>query len=244
MKIIGVIPARYNSTRFKGKPLADIGGKPMIWWVYNQVIKVKAFETVFVATDDERISNVCKQHNMKYIMTSVDHKTGTDRIGEVANKIKADLYVNIQGDEPLIDPSAIETLVSEWLKNKDISVINTMTKIHSTEDITSDTVVKVVTNKRNEGIYLSRSPIPYPKNGGNIQYYKHLGLYGLSRESLLFFTKTERGKIEKVEDIEMMRFIENNIPINFVEIQCETVSVDKFEDIAKVEKIMESCKEK
>jgi 3-deoxy-manno-octulosonate cytidylyltransferase (CMP-KDO synthetase) len=243
MKIIGVIPARYNSTRFKGKPLAVICGKPMIWWVYNQVIKVKAFEAVYVATDDERISNVCKQHNMKYIMTSVDHKTGTDRVGEVANKINADLYVNIQGDEPLIEPSTIETLVSECLKNKAISVINTMTKIRSTEDITSDSVVKVVTNERNEGIYLSRSPIPYPKNGENIQYYKHLGLYGLSREFLLFFTKTQRGNLEKIEDIEMMRFIENSIPIKFVEVPFDTVSVDKYEDIAKVEKIMGICKE-
>lgn len=238
MKIIGVIPSRYESSRFPGKPLAEICGKPMIYWVYNQVVKVKEFDQVFVATDDERIETVCKQYGMKCIMTSSSHQTGTDRLGEVAQKIEADFYVNIQGDEPMIEPETIKKVVDYKMAHPDVEVINTMTKIREEMEVTSNTCVKVVTNAQDDGIYLSRSPIPYPKKGQELVYYKHLGLYGLSREALMFFAAAERTKLEQIEDIEMLRFVENHINIKFVTVDSSTIAVDRKEDIARVESAM------
>ena len=238
MKIIGVIPSRYESSRFPGKPLAEICGKPMIYWVYNQVVKVKEFDEVYVATDDKRIEDVCKQYNMNVIMTANTHQTGTDRLGEVAQKIEADFYVNIQGDEPMIEPETIKKIVDYKMAHPETEVINTITPIKEEMEITLNTCVKVVTNAQDDGVYLSRSPIPYPKKGQNITYYKHLGLYGLSRKALLFFASAERTKLEQIEDIEMLRFVENHINIKFVTVDSSTIAVDRQEDIARVEAAM------
>lgn len=238
MKIIGVIPSRYQSSRFPGKPLVDICGKPMIHWVYQQAIKVKEFDDVIVATDDVRIKEVCNQYNMRVIMTSEQHQTGTDRLGEVAQKIEADFYVNIQGDEPLIEPDTIKKIVDYKKEHESVEVINSITAINDEEEILSNTCVKVVTNSEGDGIYLSRSPIPYPKRKQEIVYYKHLGLYGLTRNALLFFAGSERTKLEKIEDIEMLRFIENHINIKFVTVESSTIAVDRPEDILRVEEAM------
>ncbi len=238
MKIIGVIPSRYESSRFPGKPLAEICGKPMIYWVYNQVIKVKEFDEVYVATDDKRIEDACRQYGMKCIMTADTHQTGTDRLGEVAQKIEADFYVNIQGDEPMIEPETIKKVVDYKAEHPETEVINTITPIKDEFEITLNTCVKVVTNDEDDGIYLSRSPIPYPKKGQDITYYKHLGLYGLSRKALLFFAEAKRTKLEQIEDIEMLRFIENHINIKFVTVNSSTIAVDRKEDIARVEAAM------
>lgn len=129
MKIIAVIPACYKSSRFPGKPLADICGKPMIWWVYQQCLKVDDFDSVYVATDDERIINVCNQFGINVILTSPDHKTGTDRVGEVAEKIQSDLIVNVQGDEPLLEPSTIKAAITPFVNDEQLQVSNLMTKI-------------------------------------------------------------------------------------------------------------------
>lgn len=239
MKIIGVIPARFKSSRFEGKPLADICGKPMIYWVYQQAGKVERFDEVYVATDDERIVSTCEQYGINVLLTSDRHQTGTDRLGEVAQRIEADFYVNIQGDEPLIEPETIDRIIDFHLENPEVEVINTMTPIRNEEDITCNTVVKVVTNRQNDGIYLSRSPIPYPKKNDKVIYYKHLGLYGLSRNALLFFAETPRGDIESIEDVEMLRFIENHIAVKFVKVDSETIAVDVPGDIAKVAAAME-----
>lgn len=238
MKIIGVIPSRYESSRFPGKPLTDICGKPMIYWVYRQVMKVEAFDEVYVATDDERIEAACRQYDMNVIMTANTHQTGTDRLGEVARKIEADFYVNIQGDEPMIEPETIKKVVDYKMAHPETEVINTITPIKEEREVTSNTCVKVVTNTNDDGIYLSRSPIPYPKKGQDITYMKHLGLYGLTRKALLFFAETERGKIEKIEDIEMLRFVENHINIKFVTVDSATIAVDRPEDVARVEAAM------
>lgn len=239
MKVIGVIPARYNSSRFPGKPLVDLKGKPMIWWVYQQCLKVSGLDAVYVATDDERIQKACEENGMNVIMTSTSHQTGTDRLGEVATKLAADYYINIQGDEPLIEPETVQKVIDRCLSEKGIQVVNTITPITEEEDITSPTCVKVVTNEKSEGVYLSRSPIPYPKRGQNITYMKHLGLYGLAREALMFFAGSPRGKIESIEDIEMLRFVENHYTIQFVEVQSETIAIDKKEDVARVIAAME-----
>ncbi len=236
MKIIGVIPARYKSSRFPGKPLADICGKPMIWWVYNQAKKVEDFDAVYVATDDERIEKACKENDINVIMTSDEHKTGTDRIGEVARKIPADLYVNIQGDEPLIEPETIVQAIKPFYDNPDLQITNLMTKIDDPVDVINFTVPKVITNAENIGIYLTRSTAPYPKGRLDYSYYKQVCVYGFKPEALDFYCKSPRGKIESIEDIEILRFIENGYKVQYIEVDSETIAVDTQNDLAKVNK--------
>ena len=238
MKIIGIIPARYKSSRFPGKPLADINGKPMIWWVYDNAKKVKEITELYVATDDQRIRQKCKDLKINVIMTSNKHKTGTDRVAEVAKKIKADIYINIQGDEPLIKPRTIKAAIKPFLKDKNINVTNLMTKIKKEEELIDSTVPKVVVNDKNQGIFLSRSPIPYPKGYNDDGYYKQVCVYGFTPKALNFFFKSKRGKIEKVEDIEILRFIENDFIVKFVKIKQDTVAVDTKKDLEIVKKIL------
>lgn len=236
MKIIGVIPARYQSSRFPGKPLALIQGKPMIWWVYQQAMKVSSFSEVYVATDSELIYNNCVENNVRVLMTSDKHNTGTDRLGEVAQLIDADFYVNIQGDEPLIEPETIQSVIDYKIRYPETQVINTCTPLN--EDIYDHSNVKVVFTDNNDLLYLSRLPVPFPKKGQTVQYYKHLGLYGLSKEALLFFSSAERTKNEKIEDIEMLRFLENGYRIKIYPVSSKSIGVDNPEDIIKVEQIL------
>lgn len=238
LKVIGVIPARYKSSRFPGKPLADICGKPMIWWVYNQAKKAEVLSEVYVATDDEKIEAVCREHGINVIMTSDAHKTGTDRIGEVARKIPADLYVNIQGDEPMIEPETICKAVYPFYDNPDLQVTNLMTKIHNPVDVVNFTVPKVITNRDNIGVYLTRSTAPYPKGDINYSYYKQVCVYGFKPEALQFYCDSPRGKIESIEDIEILRFIEAGYRVQYIEVDSETVAVDTQNDLEKVRSIL------
>lgn len=242
MKIIGVIPARYKSSRFEGKPLADISGKPMIWWVYQQALKVKEFDQVYVATEDDRIIEVCKSHDINVIMTSDEHQTGTDRIGEVARKVKADLYVNIQGDEPMIEPETIVAAIKPFYDNEELQVSNLMTVIKDPVEVINFTVPKVLTNKDGIGIYLTRSAAPYPKGSIDFSYYKQVCVYGFTPEALEFYCNSSRGKIESIEDIEILRFIESGYKIQFIEVDSDTVAVDTPIDLEKVRKIMKNKK--
>ena len=213
MKIIGVIPARYKSSRFPGKPLADIAGKPMIYWVYQQCKKVDDFDEVYVATDDELIFDTCKELGVEVIMTSDTHRTGTDRIGEVAMKIPADLIVNIQGDEPLIEPETIRQAILPFYDNPDLQISNLMTKIKDPVDVVNFTVPKVIVNKENIGVYLTRATAPYPKGSIDYSYYKQVCVYGFKPEALKFYCdygmKYGKARVEAIEDIEILRFIEN-----------------------------------
>lgn len=242
MKIIGVIPARYKSSRFPGKPLADICGKPMIWWVYNQCTKVKEFDMVYVATDDERIERACKENHINVIMTSDAHMTGTDRIGEVAEKIPADLYVNIQGDEPLIEPDNIRKAIEPFYQDETLLVSNLMTKITNPVDVVNFTVPKVITNRENVGIYLTRSTAPYPKGSIEYEYYKQVCVYGFKPEALKFYCEYGKNygkaRIEEIEDIEILRFIENGYRVQYVEVDSDTVAVDTQNDLKKVNEIV------
>ncbi len=248
MKIIGVIPARYKSSRFMGKPLADICGKPMIWWVYNQCIKVKEFEQVYVATDDERIKTVCEKNGIEVVMTSDEHLTGTDRIGEVAQKISADLYVNIQGDEPLIEPENIRKAILPFFDDDTLFVSNLMTKIKDPVDVVNFTVPKVITNRNNEGIFLTRSTAPYPKGSIDFSYYKQVCVYGFRPEALKFYCeygkKYGKGKVEAIEDIEILRFIENGYRVKFIEVDSDTVAVDTPNDLTKVNHMISEQKKR
>lgn len=243
MKVIGVIPARYESSRFPGKPLADICGKPMIWWVYQQCMKVMELSEVYVATDDERIYQACETNEMKAIMTSTDHKTGTDRIGEVAEKIPADLYVNIQGDEPMLEPETIQAAILPFYENKDLQISNLMSEIKDPVDVINFTIPKVITNKENIGIYLTRATAPYPKGKLNYKYYKQVCVYGFKPEALKFYCdygkKYGKAKIEAIEDIEILRFIENGYKVQYVEVDSDTVAVDTWNDLLRVRELIE-----
>lgn len=240
MKTVCVIPARYKSSRFPGKPLADICGKPMIWWVYQQAKKVKEFDEVYVATESDKIERVCKELGINVMLTEDTHPTGTDRIGEVARKIKADLYVNIQGDEPMIEPDVIRQAILPFFNNVDLQVSNLMTKIDNPVDVVNCTVPKVITNKDNVGIYLTRAAAPYPKGSIDYHYYKQVCVYGLKPEALQFFCTNPRGKIEKIEDIEILRFIEAGYKVQYIEVASETVAVDTPKDLEKVNAIMKA----
>lgn len=247
MKIVGIIPARYKSSRFEGKPLADICGKPMIWWVWSKAVQVKEFSEVYVATDDTRIKDACEKYDINVIMTDSNHATGTDRIAEVAEKIKADLYVNIQGDEPLIEPETIREAILPFFESGDISVTNLMTQIKNPVDVINCTVPKVITNKDNIGIFLSRCPVPYPKGQLDYKYYKQVCVYGFKPEALKFYSeygkKYGKAKIEAIEDIEILRFIENGYKVQFIEVESDTVAVDTAKDLEKVCEILEGYHE-
>ena len=242
-KAIAVIPARYQSSRFPGKPLADICGKPMIWWVYQQCKKVEDFDDVYVATDDQKIYDTCNCFNIKVIMTSDAHKTGTDRIGEVARKIQADIIVNIQGDEPLLEPSTIRAAIVPFYSNPDLEISNLMTKIKDPVDVVNFTVPKVITNKEGIGVYLTRATAPYPKGNIDCSYYKQVCVYGFKPDALQFYCdygmKYGKAKVEAVEDIEILRFIENGYKVQYIAVDSETVAVDTPNDLEKVRAIVE-----
>lgn len=242
MKIIGVIPARYKSSRFPGKPLADICGKPMIWWVYQQCLKVEDFDSVYVATDDTQIFETCNKLDINVIMTSDKHPTGTDRIGEVARKIHADLIVNIQGDEPLLEPDTIRAAIKPFYDDENLQITNLMTKITDPVDVVNFTVPKVITNKEGIGIYLTRSPAPYPKGSIGYDYYKQVCVYGFKPEALEFFCdygeKNGKARVEAIEDIEILRFIENGYKVQYIEVDSDTVAVDTPNDLEKVRRIV------
>ena len=241
MKILGVIPARYQSSRFPGKPLADICGKPMIWWVYQQCLQVKDFhDEVYVATDDKRIYQVCQSFGMKVFMTSEEHVTGTDRVGEVAGRIPADLILNIQGDEPLLEPEVIRAAIEPFYHNPKLQITNLMKKITNPLDLINATVPKVITNKDGIGIYLTRAAAPYPKGMLDFDYYKQVCVYGFRPEALQFYCEygkqNGKGRIEAMEDIEILRFIENGYQVQFVEVDSKTIAVDTVKDLEKVRK--------
>lgn len=240
MKIIAVIPARYQSSRFEGKPLAEICGKLMIQRVYERVIQVREFSEVYVATDDERIYSACMERGMKVTMTSCKHRTGTDRIGEVASKISADLYVNVQGDEPLIEPTTIRQAILPFLENPDtdIEVTNLMTIIKDPADLINFTVPKVIASNDGRGLYLTRSAAPFPKGSIDVKYYKQVCVYGFTPAALRFYCeygeKYGKAKVEAVEDIEILRFIENGYRVQYIEVDSETIAVDTKNDLQRV----------
>ncbi len=241
MKMIGIIPARYQSSRFPGKPLADICGKPMIWWVYNQVIKTPELDEVYVATDDTRIADSCKEHSIKYIMTSNSHSTSTQRVYEVACKIKADLYVCINGDEPLIEPSTISKIIPADIK--DFYVANLMTPIKRAAEVVDSTNIKVVTDCENNALFMSRSPIPFPKSSIDYQYYKHVGVLAYCFDALKFFSITSKGKNENVEDINELRFIEHGKKLRMISVEADTLSVDTPKDLDIIISIISRSRE-
>lgn len=238
MKTLGVIPARYGSTRFPGKPLALIAGKPMIQHVYEQVSK-SSLDDVVVATDDLRIVEAVTSFGGKAMMTREDHPNGTCRAAEVALAYpEAELIINIQGDEPLIDPQLIDDLVNAF--EPDVPMVSVRKKITDDAEITSPDCVKVVTTDDHRALYFSRATIPFSRDGDTTDYYKHIGIYGYERQFLFRYIEMPPAKLEHVEKLEQLRVLENGYVIKMVETDMEFIGVDRPEDVARVEKEL-SC---
>lgn len=237
MKIVGVIPARYGSTRLPGKPLLDICGKPMLWWVYHQAMKVEGFDGVYVATDDKRIENMCHEYGMNVVMTK-EHPRHIDRIQEVSQRVEADYYVCICGDEPLITPEAIQIIFPEELHDEPI-MFGLMKPIKDPVELMDTGNLKVVVNFKNEGMLISRSPIPYPQKTVMFNYKKAVGVQCFNKAALDFFVNTPMSPLEKIEDSAPLRFMENGVKVQYKFVYEESLSVDTQRDIEKVRIMMQ-----
>lgn len=231
MRILGVIPARYASSRLPGKPLTDILGKPMVWWVYQAAKQSPLLDDLVVATDDERILAVCKEYGMNAVMTRADHDTPTSRIQEVSCLIQADLYLQIMGDEPLIDPKAFELILPKELPDDPYYVAGVTNRMEHPADVIDFSNQKVVCNARREILLISRSPIPYPKGTADFEYEKITGIQLFSKKALDFYAATPKSALEKAEENDLMRFIENGHTVHAVLSPYKTVSVDTPKDV-------------
>jgi 3-deoxy-manno-octulosonate cytidylyltransferase (CMP-KDO synthetase) len=239
MKIIAFIPARYDSTRFPGKPLALIAGKPMIRHVYRCALSCPDISDVFVATDNERIFRCVQEFGGKAIMTGQKHPSGTDRVAEAAQKINLkmdDIIINIQGDQPLFKPSPISQMIAPLLEDRDLPMSTLMYRITDELEVQHPDVVKLVTDNEGFALYFSRSPIPFFRDADSDQtHYKHLGFYGYRMEFLTTFAGLPVGRLESAEKLEPLRFLEYGYRIKVVESQHDSIEIDKEKDIEKVE---------
>lgn len=237
MKVIGVIPARYGSSRFPGKPLQDICGKPMLWWVYQQAIKVLELAEVYVATDDERVASLCKKYDMNYVMTG-EHSTHIARVQELSTKVDADYYVNVNGDEPLIEPETIKAIIPKE-SSKEPKVFGLMKILKDPVELIDPTNIKVATNKDGVALYISRAPIPHPYKSIMFEYKKAIGVECWNKAALDLFVNSEPGVMETIEDLVALRFFENGCPMHYTLVESNSLSVDTPKDLEKVRVLMQ-----
>lgn len=236
-----IIPARYQSSRFPGKPLAMIAGKSMIQRVYEQAQKARLVQEVVVATDDQRVYNAVQAFGGQVIMTSDQHQSGTDRLAEVARAQQdIDIIVNVQGDEPVIPPEAIDMAIQPLVDDPEICMGTLVRKCANPEDLKNPNIVKAVLDKNSYALYFSRSLIPYKRNNAGIDYYLHIGLYVYRKETLLQLSQLEPAPIERTESLEQLRALYNGIRIKAVVADYAPIGVDTPEDIQKVEKYLEN----
>jgi len=253
-KVVAIIPARYASTRLPGKPLIEIAGKPMILRVIERAKQTSSISRVIVATDDERVFQAVSSAGAEAMMTSPDHATGTDRLAEVAAKLDAEIIVNIQGDEPLIEPSTIEAAVAPLLADRSIMMSTTCEPIESVEDALKSNVVKVVIDRDGFALYFSRNPIPFPRAAvlehGSIKaalrarpellkaFNKHTGLYAYRRDFLLAYAKLPPSQLEQSEMLEQLRALEHGYKIKVVAVPHRSIGVDTPEDLKLVKRMI------
>lgn len=237
MKVLCVIPARFASTRLPGKPLKDIAGKPMVVRVYERTSKAARVDEVLVATDDERIKAAVEAAGGRAMLTRADHPTGTDRLAEVAEAYpEVDVIVNVQGDEPLIEPSLIDELAEQFESAPELQMATVKTRIEDEEEQKNPNNVKVVCDQQGYALYFSRSLLPYPRKEG-CPVFKHIGIYAYRRDFLMKYAKMVPTPLEKAESLEQLRALENGYRIKVVETQSHFVGVDTAEDLAKVNEI-------
>ena len=242
MNILAVIPARYASTRLPGKPLVPLAGKPMIEWVWERVRRAASVSAVVVATDDERVRSAVEAFGGQVAMTRADHRSGTERVAEVAAAHgDAEILVNVQGDEPLIDPAAIDAVVDAVVSEDAVSVATVAVPITNPADIMDPNVVKTVLDFDGNALYFSRAPIPWVRDHSgpvHVRYLKHLGLYAFRRPALLEFATFPQGELDRVEQLEQLRWLENGYRIRVAETEHDSVSVDMPEDVVRVEQLL------
>jgi 3-deoxy-manno-octulosonate cytidylyltransferase (CMP-KDO synthetase) len=242
MSVLAVIPARFASTRLPGKPLVPLGGKPMIERVWDRVRQAASVSGVLVATDDERIRGAVEAFGGQAVMTRPDHRTGTERIAEVAAARKdVDIFINVQGDEPLIEPAAIDEAVAAIQDDPEVNISTLAVPIVNPADIMDPNIVKVVLDFDGNALYFSRAPIPWVRDRSgpvHARHLKHLGLYAFRRAALLEFATFPQGDLERIEQLEQLRWLENGYPIRVAETEHDSVSVDVPEDVARVEALL------
>jgi 3-deoxy-manno-octulosonate cytidylyltransferase (CMP-KDO synthetase) len=242
-KVVVVIPARYGAVRLPGKPLVSLAGKPMIQRVFERAKLAKTAHRVIVATDDERIREAVEAFGGEARMTRPDHRTGTERVAEVAADVEGDVFVNVQGDEPLLDPVAVDTAVRALLEDPPATVATVATPIKTPGDIMDPNVVKTVLDFDGNALYFSRAPIPWVRDSAAhqvVRHMKHLGLYVFQREALLDYPTLPQGELERIEQLEQLRWMENGYKIRVAEVEHDAVSVDVPEDVARVEKLLQN----
>jgi len=258
MKIVAVIPARWQSTRLKGKILADINGKPMIQHVWERVKKAHHIDDVIVAADKERVIKVVESFGGKAVFTSPEQPSGTDRIAEVANSIDADIFINVQADEPLVHPLMVDELAQVFEYEKGVQMATLIKRIHRKDDINNPNVVKVVVDRKGFALYFSRSPIPFirdkeeapaglsdPTVSPDIsgRYFKHIGLYSYTKDFLFTYTNLPKSMLESEEKLEQLRVLEHGYRIKTIETRYDTIGVDTQEDLDRVRRILAGNKE-
>jgi 3-deoxy-manno-octulosonate cytidylyltransferase (CMP-KDO synthetase) len=235
--VAGIIPARLAATRLPNKPLLDIAGKPMIQWVYEQASKATMLDEVMVATPDEEVRKCVESFGGKAIMTSSEHRSGTDRLAEAAEDSGAGLIVNIQGDEPLLDPDAIDLLVRAMVDSPDVLMGSLMCPLADDEEEDDPAVVKVVTDREGFALYFSRARIPYPRDPNAAEVRKHIGIYAYQRDFLIAFSRLAPTPLEQAESLEQLRALENGYRIKMVETDFSPMSVDTPEDLERVRQL-------
>jgi len=233
MQIVGVVPARYHSTRLEGKVLADVEGYPMIWWVYCRAARSSSLDKVVVAADDERIAVEIRKRGGNAVMTRTDHASGTDRVAEAAEKLGLegrDIVVNVQGDEPLLDPRAIDILVEAMKRGEQVEMATLIHPMNHVEDPQNPNVVKVVVDRQGYALYFSRSLVPYPRNEGG-PLYRHVGIYGYRYEFLRCLVGESPTPLERAEALEQLRALETGHRIKVVETSYHSLGVDTLRDL-------------
>lgn len=238
MDAIGIIPARYGSTRFEGKVLADLLGKSVIRHVWENAKRASTLDDLIVATDDERIKEEVEGFGGKAVLTAKEHKTGTDRLREAVNPVNTKIVVNIQADEPLLHPSMIDDIVGPLLEDKSLSMTTLKKKITDPDDLKNPNVVKIVTDKNGYALYFSRSAIPYPRFHDGVVFYKHIGLYGFTKDFLFTFTNLPVSVLENIEGLEQLRVLENGYRIKVAETQFDTIGIDTPEDLERAKEVL------
>ncbi|MDP8266116.1 MAG: 3-deoxy-manno-octulosonate cytidylyltransferase [Candidatus Aceula meridiana] len=241
MKVIGVIPARYGSTRLKGKVLINIFGKPLIQHVWEKAKQAKMIDEVIIATDSEKVKGVCQGFGARVVLTSKDCQSGSDRIAEAVKDIQAAIIVNIQGDEPLMDPGAMDDLVKCLIKESRASVATVIKRLENRREVDNPNVVKVVICKDHYALYFSRSRIPFNRDGEKftkLLYYKHLGIYAYRKSFLIGFNKLPASRLEGIEKLEQLRILESGYAIKTVITDKDSIGVDTAEDLKRVKAIL------
>ncbi|MCM8780674.1 MAG: 3-deoxy-manno-octulosonate cytidylyltransferase [Candidatus Omnitrophica bacterium] len=245
MDVIGVIPARYSSQRFEGKVLADILGKPMLQYVWERAKQALLLDDLIIACDDERVAKKARDFGARVVFTAKAHTCGTDRICEVVNPLDVKVVINIQADEPLIHPVMIDMIAQTLIGDSRISMATLMKRIDNPEQIYDPNVVKVVVDKNNFALYFSRAAIPYHVDDSEIKstvYYKHIGLYGYTKDFLFIYKNLPISNLEKTEKLEQLRVLEEGYRIKVIETKYDTIGVDTPEDLEKVKAYLKTHK--